>query len=129
MQTTFDFEKAQRAKEIGMTTAADNKKALLEYARGIAVELGRKGDVSADDVQRVLEARGISVRALGNAAGSLFERKKWEWTGRFVKSQREHSHSNLLRVWRLRDAVALRFSNTVQNPLPANADRNKGNKS
>lgn len=104
MQTTFDFEAAQRAKEIGMAEAFESKRALVEYARKIAVKIAeRQTVVSMDDVQYALECEGISVFALGNSAGGLFERKKWEAVGR-VKSARVHSHGNWLTQWKLRDA-------------------------
>lgn len=99
----FDAVASQQAKSAGMAQAADNKKSLLKLAREIAVELGRtKRDVTADDVQLALVRRGISIRALGNAAGSIFRGKEWTWTGRMVKSSRVHAHANLLRVWRYR---------------------------
>lgn len=102
LQSSFDFEAAELAKIAGMDRAAENKKALLEYARGIARELARGGNViSADDVQLALEKRDISVHALGNAAGSLFKGKEWIAVGR-VKSKRVHAHANWLTTWRLK---------------------------
>ena len=90
------------AKAAGMDKAAENKKKLLEYARGIARDLAKGGNViSADDVQRELERRKISVHALGNAAGSLFKGKEWMAVGR-IKSKRVHAHSNWLTTWRLK---------------------------
>ena len=100
----WDSAAAETAKRAGMDMAADNKKRLLEYARSIAKDLARGGRaISADDVQRELEKRGISVHALGNAAGSLFAGKQWIAVGR-VKSKRVHSHGNWLTEWKLRDA-------------------------
>lgn len=90
-------------KRAGMTQAADNHASLLAFARGVAVEIAVRRfshEVTADDVARELEARGISVFALGNAAGSLFKGGGWAWTGRFMASERVHAHRNLLRVWR-----------------------------
>lgn len=103
-QLLFDSGASEAAKNQGMAQAAENKRSLLEYARKIAVELAKvRGIITADDVQMELHRRGISIRALGSAAGSLFADKKvWQWTGDFVKSKRTHSHSNLLRAWRLR---------------------------
>jgi hypothetical protein len=51
--------------------------------------------------KRLVE-KGVSVFALGNAAGSLFKGKQWQWTGRYRKSERVHAHSNPLKVWRLK---------------------------
>lgn len=99
----FDHAASVAAKERGIQQAADNKTSLLEFARKEAVELARAmGEITADDVQRRLVEKGISVRALGSAAGALFRGKQWQWTGRFKKSERAHSHSNLLRVWSLK---------------------------
>jgi hypothetical protein len=100
----FNSTASEEARIAGMAQAADNKAGLLRYARKLAVEIAKeKGVVSADDVQEALAAKNISVHALGNAAGSLFvDRKVWEWTGQFIKSKRAHSHSNLIRTWRLK---------------------------
>lgn len=94
---------AERLKAVGQAKAAENKKSLLAYARKVAKGLASDGRaISADDVQRALSEKGISVSALGNAAGSLFRESCWEWTKEFVKSARPHSHANLLRLWKLR---------------------------
>lgn len=102
-QSSFDFEAGQAAKAKGMDEAAAAKASLLAHARELAVKIGqRQPTVTADDVALALECEGISVFALGSAAGSLFKGGKFEWTGEFVKSARIHAHSNLLRQWRLR---------------------------
>jgi hypothetical protein len=96
----FDHAASVAAKDRGIQQAADHKKSLLEFARKEAVELARAmGEITADDVQRRLVEKGISVRALGSAAGALFRGGQWQWTGRFKKSERAHSHSNLIRIW------------------------------
>jgi hypothetical protein len=101
--TIFDQIKAREAAERGMQQAADNKASLLEFARGVAREIGReRGLCTADDVQRRLVSRhGISEHALGNAAGSLFKGKEWHFDGKsFIKSERVASHGRYIRVWR-----------------------------
>lgn len=99
-QSSFDFQAAERAREIGMAEAFESKRALVEYARGLAFKIAeRQMVVTMDDVQYALECEGISVFALGNSAGGLFERSKWEAVG-FVKSARVHSHGNRLTQWR-----------------------------
>jgi hypothetical protein len=99
----FDRAASIAAKDEGIKRAADNKASLLAFARKQAIEVAReKGEITADDVQARLFEKGISVRALGNAAGSLFRGKQWEWTGRFKLSERVHAHRNPLRVWRLK---------------------------
>lgn len=98
----FDLAAGNEAKDAGMQQAAENKKSLLAHARKLAVKVAeQKGEISADDVAQALHDEGISVFALGNAMGSLFKGGQFEWTGRFTKSERVHSHGNLLRIWRL----------------------------
>lgn len=99
----FNGAESQRHAEQGMLFAAENNAALLTEAREIAKQIARRmGEVNADDVQHELYCRGYGIKALGNAAGSLFRGREWEFTGRLVKSKRIHAHSNLLRVWRLK---------------------------
>lgn len=99
----FDAAASEAGKAGGMSLAADNRRELLGHARAVAVRIALSRPdrcVSADDVQRALHEQGVSVFALGNAAGSLFAGKAWEWTGRFIKSERVHAHRNLIRVWK-----------------------------
>lgn len=103
-ETSFpllDAIAAREAAEQGIAQAAENKSSLLEFAKKKAIELGRNNTfVTADDVQLALVAEGISDRALGNAAGSVFRNKKlWRFTGRTVSSERVSSHGRLIRVW------------------------------
>lgn len=94
----------EQLKQAGMERAAQSKESLLRYAQDLAVRIaeGRPDRcVTADDVQAALRAEGISQHALGNAAGSLFRGKRWQWTGRRVKSVRDVAHANELKVWRL----------------------------
>lgn len=103
----FDRAASIAARDAGMAKAAENKASLLKFARELAVKLAANGrEISADDVQFALVRQGISIAALGNAAGSLFTGKQWEWTGRRVKSIRSHAHANELKVWRLRTSAA-----------------------
>jgi hypothetical protein len=102
-RSLFDADASEAGKVAGMGRAAESRASLLDLARPIAVYIALSRptrEVTADDVQRGLVELGYSPHALGNAAGSLFKGKEWEWTGKFIKSERVHSHSNLLRVWR-----------------------------
>lgn len=103
-QNSFDFDAAERARDIGIAEAYESKKELVEYARKLAVRIAERtqSPISMDDVQYALECEGISVFALGNSAGGLFERKKWKPVGR-VRSAREHSHGNWLTTWKLKN--------------------------
>lgn len=99
----FDAKKGEQLKDEGMDKAACNRDFDLAIARNTAVMIaqGRQDrSCTADDVQRVLIERGIS---LGNAAGSIFRGKRWRFTGRFVKSQRVSNHASIRRVWQLVD--------------------------
>lgn len=98
----FDYAESERRKVEGMELAANNRGGILTEARVIAKELATEGRaISADDVVAAMCERGYGIHALKNAAGSLFAGQDWQWTGQFVKSVRSHSHSNLLRLWRL----------------------------
>jgi hypothetical protein len=102
-QQTFDWDKAHRKKKEGMTLAADHRMRLLEHARDIAeVIADQKGTCTADDVQRELIVQGFEPSLLGNAAGSLFPRSRWEFTGAWKSSQRVSNHAHQNRVWRLK---------------------------
>lgn len=100
----FDAAAARERAEQGIAVAGANKASLLELAKRLAVEIGRRQRfVTADDVAFALATRPerpISEEALGSAAGGLFKnRKDWWFTGRYVASQRENSHGRMLRVW------------------------------
>lgn len=95
----FDAIAAREAAESGIGQAAVNKVTLLDEARGIAVDLGkRQRFVTADDVVRIYSFRHPRD-PLGNAAGGIFKGKCWRDTGRRVRSHRENSHGRELRVW------------------------------
>lgn len=99
--TLFDYAESQRRKADGMEAAAEAQPTALALARGIARELARRdGETHADAVGRVLHQRH-GITTLGPAAGSLFKGGGWEWTGKFVTSERKTNHGRLLRVWRL----------------------------
>lgn len=99
----FDRAAGDEARDRGMEQAAENKRSLLEYARGVAFGLALKnGTVTADDVSERLVAAGISANALGNASGSLFKDGRFVPTGRYVKARRAQSHSRRIAEWRLK---------------------------
>lgn len=97
----FDVVASERAKQEGMEQAADSKRELLEHAREIAAAIAiLRGPITMDDVVEALVTDGYSPHALGNSAGSVFKTEDWEWTGRFIPSERVHAHGNPLREWR-----------------------------
>jgi hypothetical protein len=93
-------EEGERLKRQGMERAATSGAHLLGIAREMAFDLARKdgGECNADRVAAAMQAEGYPP--LGNSAGSLFTDGNWEWTGKFIKSSRQHTHANLLRVWK-----------------------------
>jgi len=71
-------------------------------ARQIASE---SGTVTADDLAEYVAWlriwRGLEPSSK-NTMGAVFATREWEWTGRWIRSERAHMHSTDLRVWRLR---------------------------
>lgn len=101
----FDHAESERRKASGMELAELNRFALLQVARGIAVDLCRRnGQCTADDV--FIEAEklknGLTPESLGPASGSIFKPKYFEFTGLRVKSARKTNHARELKVWRLK---------------------------
>lgn len=93
----------EQLKHLGQVRAVSSRADLVALARRLARKISlerRDRTVTSDDVAKALQDAGYGERSLGNAAGSVFRGKDWEFTGRFVKSIRPHCHSNLLRVWR-----------------------------
>lgn len=89
-----------------MEAAAKTRAELLEIGRRLALQIGRAdpdGECTADDVQQSLQRLGYSSNELGNAAGSLFPRKQWVFTGEWRASGRVSNHGHQNRVWRLRE--------------------------
>jgi hypothetical protein len=98
----FDLPTGIELANKGIALAADNKGELVTRGRNIALRIAAtRGEVTADDVQYELAKEGVSVKALGNAAGAIFRDRRFKFTGRMAKSTRIHAHGNLLRVWEL----------------------------
>jgi hypothetical protein len=102
----FDSEEGEYRRSEGVDIAAVSRKHVLCLARQASVKaaLARSDrTATADDAQKWLIDRGYSSDYLGNAAGSLFkDRDTWEFTGRWVPSQRVSNHGHQNRVWRLK---------------------------
>lgn len=100
-EASADHE-GERLKRIGMDRAAMSKDTLLGYARGLAVDLAREngGLCHADMVAEALAKEGRPP--LGDAAGSLWLKHVWEFSGNYHLSERPASHRNRLMVWRLK---------------------------
>lgn len=103
-QLVFNLAEGERRKREGMGRAAENRFHVLRLARAYAKAIAQeKGTVTVDDVYLRLSDWPRSV--LGNAAGSIFKSKEWEWTGRFVKSKRASNHARMIREWKLKARV------------------------
>ena len=101
-QLSFDLDGGEERKKSGMGHAADVRARVLGVAVDFAYRIAReRGEVTADDVYRVLIARGIDPMELGNAAGSIFRGPGFEFTGRWKKSVRISNHARQNRIWRL----------------------------
>ena len=103
---TFDSEEGEHRRREGMDIAAVSRKHVLRLSQQACVKAAlARADrtATADDAQMWLIDQGYSSGYLGNAAGSLFKDKDtWEFTGRWVPSQRVSNHGHQNRVWRLK---------------------------
>jgi len=102
----FDGRKARAAKARGMARAAAHHNGALGVARDIAKAIAGAymgdGTVNMDQVAQGMMMAGFNATDLGNAAGSVFKGDEWEFTGRYVKSQRVSAHARDIKVWRLK---------------------------
>ena len=104
-QLDFDLEAGVVGREEGMARAAINRAELLIIARDLVKQAALNNvdrEATADDAARGILAMGLPPDALGNAAGSLFRGKEWEFTGRWRPSRRITNHAHQNRIWRLR---------------------------
>ena len=92
------------AGDAGRARAAVNRKADIEAARQLAIEIATGspyGVVSAEDLAHELQCRhGLKS---GRWVGNVWTRGEFEWTGAFVICRRPEGPGNRLRIWRLRD--------------------------
>lgn len=102
----FDAAKAQELKAEGMKVSRENPEriSLLDIAREgarKAAESRSSRTATADDAYVYLTSLGYDQFSLGNAAGSLFRGKEWEFSGELKPSIRTSNRGHLQRVWRL----------------------------
>jgi hypothetical protein len=87
-----------------MLLAADARLELLRIAQLAALEYASaRGSVTSDDVAWRMMMNGHDYESLGNASGSVFRSKAFEWRGVVIKSARVSTHSRMIRVWHLRE--------------------------
>lgn len=104
-EVTFSRVLGEEAKEEGMELAATSRAELLERVRQALVDIALtrpSREVTADDAQAWLIAQGYTPGDLGNAAGSLFPRDDWLFTGCWKPSSRVSNHAHQNRIWRLK---------------------------
>lgn len=104
-QREFYLNRGLERKADGVALACEKRSDVLAIARRLAVKHARRdpnGECTADDVQDALRPHGYSSADLGNAAGAVFPRSRWEFTGRWTRSRRVSNHGHQNRVWRLR---------------------------
>ena len=99
--TIFDAIESAEARNRGIEQAGDNRRWLLQYARSVAVEVGRrKRRITADDVIReLIEKHGWQEGRLGNAAGGIFRGNLWRDTNETRRSERVSAHARKMTVW------------------------------
>ncbi len=104
MNNLLDFMTGNVLKSEGMAAAAADKTEILQIARDaadwVANHIG-DGICTSDDVAMRMQYLGHKYGDLGNAAGSIFAKKKWRFTGDRVKSRRPSAHAREIKVWRL----------------------------
>tara|TARA_Y100001963_G_scaffold50120_1_gene70214 strand:- start:14 stop:337 length:324 start_codon:yes stop_codon:yes gene_type:complete len=105
MNSLLDFMTGNVLKSEGMEAAAADKTELLQIARDAADWVATYGNgygtCTSDDVAMRMQMLGHKYGDLGNAAGSIFAKKKWRFTGDRVKSRRPSAHAREIKVWRL----------------------------
>lgn len=97
----------EERKEAGIKRAMSpaGRKNMMIHARRIARMIGTsQGEVTADDVVRYFDVRGIDLPAiLGKAMGGLFRTEEFVPTGEYRPSTRPERHASVSRVWRVRN--------------------------
>ena len=102
-RTLFDRAESHNRKSEGMTAAAQARTLLLEQARNVATSLAAaNGETHMDEVFKRMQELGFHPELLGNASGSVFLAREFEFTGKYFKSERVSSHARDIKVWRLR---------------------------
>ena len=104
--TLFDYNRSQADRREGMRKAADKKSEWLGFFRQMAVQVAttQGGYCDSDTLARFAweHHRMDMSHILGNASGSLFLGKQWEFTGRYTKATRKRSRGREVKVWRLK---------------------------
>ncbi len=103
-QLDFNLAAGIADREEGLALAATNRSELLAIGRTLVKRAALRNysrEATADDAALGLSNMGFPANVLGNAAGSLFRGKEWEFTGQWRPSRRVSNHAHQNRVWRL----------------------------
>lgn len=101
-QKTLDLDQARQLRDEGIRRVTMGSEEFLKKAREIARVFAREaGEVTSDDVRRVLEAEGIEARH-PNSWGGVFKHDDFEFTGRYRQSTIVSRHAAIIRVWQLK---------------------------
>jgi len=99
VQLAFDL------RDDGIARAAEPRQQLVAAIRMRVVKIASMRSTrcaTADDVEFVLEALDKKRSDLGNAAGAIFQRSVWTFTGDWKPSIRASNHGRSIRVWQLK---------------------------
>lgn len=92
----------RQRKQEGISRVASHGAQWLERARDIAEQIAIwQGTVTVDDV---LKETGMPEGIHVNVIGALFHDARFEFTGRWIPTERPEGHARSIRVWRLKYA-------------------------
>ncbi len=93
----------RKERDAGIDRAISANEHVFLLAKRCAVTLGKKkGIVTIDDVQEMLEGMGLSSEDLGQAAGGVFRGSRWKKIGT-QQTRRASSHARDVSVWEYQD--------------------------
>ena len=101
----FDLDLGLALKREGIERASEGRSDALALGRAYAkkVALSRPDRlVSADDVTFAFVRAGLPADLLGPAAGALFKTPEFEFSGKWMPSNRTSNHGRMNRLWRLK---------------------------
>lgn len=104
----FTQREGERRRDAGREASAGKGADILDKARRLARTIAQAAKdhcVTADEVFAALIEIGYKPEELGNAAGSLFRGKEWQFSGQWRKSTRVTNHARYIMIWRLKDGA------------------------
>ncbi len=103
MTTAVDAEASKTAGKVGQDMAAANNEAMLRAAQKIALQLGKEGPLTVDDVTRAMVDQGYGVLPLKNGKrhnwkGKIFPISQWVKIGDMASTIKT-SHGRPVAQW------------------------------